>query len=160
MNALNIDDLRILAHLRQDSRRNLTSISKQTLVPISTIFDRLKKYNLGIIKKNTILIDFKKLGYELKVNILVKTRQELREDFRKFAEKSVYVNSMYRINNGYDFMIEAVFRNMVELEDFNDKIEKIGIQSKQEYYILEDIKKEAFISQPDLVELMTGPGLV
>jgi len=154
MNPLNNQDLKILAHLRQDSRRNLTKISKQTLVPISTIFDRLKKYQREIIKKNTILIDFKKIGYEFKVNILVKTSQDKRDELRQFVEKNLYVNSMYRINNGYDFMIEAVFKNMIQLEEFNDRLDKIGIMSKQEFYILEDIKKEAFISQPEIIELL------
>lgn len=154
MNALGLDDLKILAHLRQDSRKNLTKISRQTLVPISTIFDRLKKYHKDIITKNTILIDFKKLGYELKVNILLKTSQDKRETLRIFIEKNWNVNNVYRINNGYDFMVEAVFKNMIQLEDFNDNLERIGIINKQEFYILEDLKKEAFISQPEFVEML------
>jgi len=154
MNALDIEDLKIIAHLRQDSRRNLTKISKQTMVPISTIFDRLKKYNKEIITKNTVLIDFKKLGYELKVQILLKTTQDKREAMKNFVDKNWNVNNVYRINNGYDFMVEAIFKNMLQLEDFNDKLEKIGIVSKQEFYILEEIRKEAFISEPDIVEML------
>ena len=155
MNTININDLKILAHLRQDSRKNLTKISKQTLVPISTIFDRLKKYNRDIIKKSTILIDFKKIGYELKVNILIKTTQEKREEMKQFIDKNWNVNNVYRINNGFDFMVEVVFKNMMQLEEFNDRLERIGVVAKQEFYILEEIKKEAFISEPDLVGLYT-----
>lgn len=154
MDVLGCDDLKILAHLRQDSRRNLTKISKHTMVPISTIFDRMKKYHKEIIKRNTVLLDFKKLGYELKVNILVKTSQEKRDELRRFIEKSLHVNSIYRINNGYDFLIEVVFKNMMQLEEFNDKLENIGITAKQEFYILEDIKKEEFISEPDIVDVL------
>lgn len=154
MRSFNNEDMQIIAHLRQDARRNLTIISKKTLVPISTIFDKLKKYNQSLIKKNTIIIDFKKLGFELRVNILIRTAQDKREELRRFLEKSVSVNSIYRINNGYDFMVEAVFRNMIELEEFHDKIEVIGIIDKKEFYILEDIKIEGFMSEPALVKML------
>jgi Lrp/AsnC family transcriptional regulator for asnA, asnC and gidA len=153
MQPINTKDLKILAHLRQDARINLTKISKKTLVPVTTIFDKMKKYQQEIIKKNTVLIDFKKLGYDIRVHILVKISQEKREDFKMFLKKSFAINSVYRINNGFDFMIEAIFRNMMELEEFNDQIDAQGILSKQEHYILEDIRKEEFISQPDLVEI-------
>jgi Lrp/AsnC family transcriptional regulator for asnA, asnC and gidA len=154
MNSFNNQDMQIIAHLRQDARKNLTIISKQTLVPISTVFDKLKKYNLSLIKKNTIIIDFKKLGFELRVNILVKTAQEKREELKNFLEKCLSINNVYRINNGYDFMIEAVFRNMIELEEFHDRMESIGIIDKKEFYILEDIKIEGFMSEPTLVKML------
>ena len=154
MNSFNNQDMQIIAHLRQDARKNLTIISKQTLVPISTVFDKLKKYNQSLIKKNTIIIDFKKLGFELRVNILVKTAQDKRDELKRFLEKSESINSIYRINNGYDFMIEAVFRNMIELEEFHDKMESIGVVDKKEFYILEDIKIEGFMSEPTLVKML------
>jgi Lrp/AsnC family transcriptional regulator for asnA, asnC and gidA len=154
MNSLNIKDLKILAHLRQDSRVNLTKISKKTLMPVTTIFDKMKKYQHDIIQKSTILVDFKKLGYDIRVQILVKVAQEKREDFRIFLQKSFSINSVYRINNGFDYMIEAIFKDMIELEIFNDQLDTQGITAKQEHYILEDIRKEEFISQPDLVDLV------
>jgi DNA-binding Lrp family transcriptional regulator len=67
MENYNNDDFEILAHLRQNSRTNLTKISKETAVPISTIFDRIKRYNKDVIIKNTVLLDFRKIGYEHKV---------------------------------------------------------------------------------------------
>ncbi len=151
---MNTDDLKIIAHLRQDSRRNLTRISKHTLMPVSTIFDRMKKYNKEIITKSTVLVDFKKLGYDIKVNILVKICQEKREPLKKFLESCLSVNSVYRINNGFDYFIEAIFKDMLHLEQFNDKIDSLGAELKQVHYILEEIRREEFISQPDLVDMI------
>jgi hypothetical protein len=80
--------------------------------------------------------------------------QGKRDEIKYHLEKDINVNSIYRINNGYDFMIEAIFRNMQELELFMDKLETLGIQSKQEFYILEDVKKEGFISEPELAGIL------
>lgn len=151
---MNTEDLKIIAHLRQDSRRNLTKISRHTLMPISTIFERIKKYNKEIITKSTVLVDFKKLGYNIKVNILVKVCQEKRESLKKFLESCLSVNSVYRINNGFDYFIEAIFKDMLHFEQFNDKIDSLGVESKQVHYVLEEIKREEFISQPDLVDMI------
>jgi len=151
---LNNKDIQILAHLRQDGRRNLTQISKHTMMPISTIFDRIKKYENNIIKRNTILIDFKKLGYELKVNILVKTKPENRDEMKKFLEAHFNVNTIYRINNGFDFMVEGLFRNLLQLQEFQDGMERVGLLNVQEFYILEEIKEEGFISEPELAKLL------
>src|SRR3989339_429984 len=141
---MNTDDLKIIAHLRQDSRRNLTRISKHTMMPVSTIFDRMKKYNKDIITKSTILVDFKKLGYDIKVNILVKICQEKRDPLKNFLESCLSVNSVYRINNGFDYFIEAIFKDMMQSEQFNDKIDALGAELKQVHYILEEIKREEF----------------
>ena len=51
-------DLLIISCLRENSRNNLTNISKMTGIPISTIFDWLKKYEGSIIKKHTALLSF------------------------------------------------------------------------------------------------------
>jgi hypothetical protein len=51
-------------------------------------------------------------------------------------------------------LIEAVFKNMLQFQEFNDQLETIGIQQKQEFYVLEEIKEEAFISEPNLINLI------
>ena len=144
-------DLQIIAHLRQDSRKNLTLISKEIAMPISTVFDRIKRYNNGIITRNTILVDFKKLGYNMKLNMLIKTKTESRDRLRKFLEEHGSVNNVYRVNNGFDYIIEAIFKNLVQVQEFEDALEKYDIQSIQQYYILEEIKEEGFISEPEMI---------
>ena len=60
----NQKELLIMSHLRENSRKNLTKISKETKIAVSTIFDKIKKYEGGIIKKHTCILDFTKLGFE------------------------------------------------------------------------------------------------
>lgn len=54
--------LQFLAYLRENSREKLTTISKRTKIPISTLFDMLKELQGNLITKNTVLLDFSKLG--------------------------------------------------------------------------------------------------
>jgi len=151
---VSVQDLLILSYLRQDSRVNLTAISKSTSVPVSTIFDKIKRYNTGLIKRSTVLIDFRKLGYNLKLTILLKVKPESRDSLRKFLESHFNVNSIYRVNNGFDFIIEGIFKNLIQVQDFEDALGQFDILSMQQYYILEEVKEEGFISEPSMIKMV------
>jgi DNA-binding Lrp family transcriptional regulator len=146
----NKKDLLIIANLRNNARMPLTKLSKNTHIPVSTIFDRLKIND--IIVKHTSLIDFAKLGYKVRAQIAFKVDIEDKETLKEHLMKHGSCNSVLKINNGYDFMIEGVFREIKEMEDFLEELEqKFKILEKTTFYIIEDLKKEAFMSNPDLV---------
>ncbi len=146
-------DLVLTAYLRQNSRTSLTILSRKTGVPVSTIFDRLKSNN--VITKNTALLDFTKLGYSTRATILLKARKTEKDKIREFLAKSFNVNSLYKVNNGFHFMAECVFKDIKELEDFLDLIdERFSIRTKEVHYIIDELKKEAFLSQPELIDLV------
>src|SRR3989339_2032098 len=102
-------DMMILAALRQNARLSLTKMSRATKVPVSTIYDKLKQYENGLIKKHTAIIDFAKLGYNTRANILIKVEREKREEVQEYLKKEKSVNSIYKINNGFDYLVELVF---------------------------------------------------
>lgn len=135
--------------MREDARAPLASISKKVKIPISTIFERLKTMKDGVIKKNTAIVDFEKLGYKCRANILLKTKREERDNLKEFLQDNSNVNSIYKINNGYDFSIELIFPDLISMEDFLEEIyDKFPIEAQKVYYIVEDIKREAFLSNP------------
>jgi DNA-binding Lrp family transcriptional regulator len=128
----------------------LTNISRKTSIPVSTIFDKLKAHENGTIKKHTSIVDFSLLVYGTRANIALKVNKEEKEELKRFLMKDTNVNSFYRINNGYDYLIEAIFKNILELEDFCEKLdENFKIKTKQIYYIIEDLKREEFLADPD-----------
>lgn len=150
-------DLLLLANLRANARETLTRISRNTRIPISTIFDRLRQHEQNIIKKHTALIDFSKLGFSTRVTLTLKVGKEQRTELKEFLTKHYNVNSVYKINNGFDFLIEGIFRNIKDLEEFIENMdERFKIKSKQIYYIVEDIKREGFLSDPQLVDIVCG----
>jgi len=150
---LNRKELLILSHFRENARKSLTNISRKTGVPVSTIFDKLKNYEENLIQRHTALLDFQKLGYEIRVKMTLTAKREDRDRLIDYLVKHKSVNSVFRINNGGDVLIEVIFRNMRELQEFSESLEGYNIRNKQEFFVLEDIKREAFMSDPELVKI-------
>ncbi len=131
-------DLLIISNLRANGRESLTSISRKTRIPVSTIFDKLRENINGVIKRPTILIDFHKLGYTTVSTILIRINKEQREQLKDYLTKSFNVNSVYKVNNGYDFIIEVVFKNMQEQESFIETLEEnFNILELKTFFIIE-----------------------
>ena len=144
-------NLRVLSHLRQDARIQLTTMSKLTGVPVSTLFDWLKA-GQGVITKHTCLLDFTKLGFHTRVNMSLKVEQAHKDIVREYLLKHPSINSLYRINSGFDFMAEGIFMHIKDAEDFFEELEtKFQILEKKTCFIVEDIKREGFLSDPALL---------
>lgn len=141
-------DLKIISNLRQNARMPLTKMSRKTGIPVSTLFDRLKIQENNTIIKHTCLLDFTKLGYNVRTNIMLKVDKQDRDALKEYLVKHSSVNSVYRISNGYEIMIEGIFKEIREVEDFIEIIEeKFKIQNKKSYFVVEDLKKEGFMSR-------------
>ncbi|MEM0231409.1 MAG: Lrp/AsnC family transcriptional regulator [Candidatus Woesearchaeota archaeon] len=148
-------DLLIIAELRKNARESLTDMSRKIRIPISTIYDRLKLNEGSLIKKHTTLIDFSKLGFYTRANILIKVEHDSKESLKEFLLRHHRINSVFQINNGYDFLAEGIFKHIKELEDFCEDMEsKFRIQKKDIYYIIEEIKRESFLADAQIVELI------
>jgi len=140
-------DLNVISHFRQNSRTSLTKLSRLTKIPVSTIFDKLKEYEKkNIIMKHTSLIDFKTLGYDIRTQMLLTAQKDSRGELQKFLVMHPRVNTVFRINNGYDFLVEAIFKDMNELDKFSKEIEDFNPKEKKEFFIMEDVKREEFMS--------------
>lgn len=146
-------DILIISALRKDARRSLTALSKEIKVPISTIHDKIKNFKGRLIKKHTTIIDFPSMGYNTRANILIKIPKENREEIKNHLMKCSHVNSLFKINNGYDYMIDFVFRHIKDMEDYMESFEKkFNIENKKVHYIIEDLKNEGFMNNPSIVK--------
>lgn len=148
-------DLMLASYLRQDARIPLTTLSRKSGVPVSTIFDRIRSGAGEVILRATALLNYPKLGYHTRATVLIKARKETKEHMREVLMQSANVNSLYKINNGYDFMADVIFRDACELEDFVESLdEKFGVKVKDIHYIIEDLKQEDFLVRPDMVDML------
>lgn len=148
-------DLLIVSNLRRNSRETLTNMSRATKIPISTIYDKLRLHEGGLIKKHTCLLDYNKLGYPTRANVMLRVDKPDRDAVKDFLVRHKNVNSVFKINNNFDFMAEMVFREIKELEDLLEALEdKFKIKAKQVFYIIEDIKREEFLAAPELLGLI------
>ncbi len=149
---MNQKDLKILSELRNNARMPLTKMSRKTQIPVSTIFDRLKLNEKDIIIKHTSLLDFNKLGFNTRANITLKVDKNDKETLKQHLMRHHQINSVYKINNGFDFMVEGIFKQIKDMEDFLEQLEqKFNIIDKKSFFIIEDIKREAFLTNTNLV---------
>lgn len=139
-------DKTIFRHLRENARINLTDISSATGIPVSTVYDRVRTNEKIIVKKHTTLLDFSKLGFNAKAKIALKVLSEDKLPLLEYLNSHPNVNSLYRINYGFDYLVEVVFRNVVDVEDFVENMsKKFKITEKHVFNVIEDIKREEFM---------------
>ena len=155
---MNKNELLLMTCLRQNSRASLTSLSKKTGIPISSIFDKLKRRYGSLITRHVSLLDFAQLGFAIKVHMLIKVGKNDKDPCRETLEKFFNINNLFKVNNGYDYLFEALFHNLKELDDFNDALErKFTITKRETYFVIEDIKKESFLADPHIVPYLVAP---
>lgn len=155
MGIIKTTDLALICNLRSDARTTLTELSRRTKVPISTVFDKLRNYENRFILKHTALLDFNKFGFFARAHVILKVGKRQVELVKRYLSEHPNVNCLYKINNGFDFQVELIFRHMNHLEDFLDTLcSKFTIRQKVVYYLLDDIKRESFMTNLQTSQLV------
>ena len=140
----------LLVILRQNSRMSLTEISKRTCIPITTIYDRLKKACDDTITRYTVLLDFAKLGYTIRVQFFIKAQKNKREELFRYLLNHQNINNAAVINNGFDFACDALFKDLGEAEYFAKELdEKFNVSKIEIFYILQEFKRYNIIKKEE-----------
>ncbi len=147
-------DICILTHFRRNGRIRLTELSKKTKLPVSTIYDRLKLHlHKGAILRYTTLLNFEKIGYATRAYILLSVDAAEKEKLFTHLKNHPNVNSLFRINNSWNVLMECVFKDMIALETFVEQLESMfHIKQKQVHYVLDEVMREGFLTDPKLAE--------
>lgn len=112
-------DRKILEFLQEDSRISLKVIAENTGKPVSTIHERIKKLlKSGVLKKFTILADYGKLGYGVKVLILMNVDGKHIIDVENYVSQHPNVQAVYDITGEFDVAVLAAFKSMSDLDKF------------------------------------------
>ena len=148
------NNLMIIARLRKDGRESLTKMSRITCIPITTIHNKLKEFENNLIKKYVAIIDFTKIGYNTRAMITLRVKKDYKEELKNFLIENKNINSVYKINNGYDFLIEVIFREIGEVESFLEKLERdLKVDKKEVHYIIEEINREVFLTHENFLRI-------
>ncbi|MFT4309359.1 MAG: Lrp/AsnC family transcriptional regulator [Candidatus Woesearchaeota archaeon] len=143
-------DILLLSHLRENSRETLTRMSRKTGVPVSTLYDRLNYHNGKLIKRFTSLIDFRILGYMIRVHMLVKVSHDSKEKMKEFLKRAYNANSVVSLNNDFDFLIDGIFKDMAELENFKEKLySQANVERFKSFFVVDEVKSESFMAGHD-----------
>ncbi len=141
------DDLVIVAHLRQNARISLTKLAHKTGMPVSTLYDRVHALDRLGVTRLCALLDFGTLGFRTQAMLLLKTTK--RDELQEYLRTAWPVNTLVRINNGYDFLAECIFKDLRELEEFCEKLQKnYGVRNIETHLLVEELARENFLADP------------
>lgn len=148
-------DLVLLTSLRSNARYTLTELSRLTKIPISTVFDKIRNYETTFITKYAPLIDFTKFGFFARASVVLKVGKQHLDQAKVYLLNHPNVNSLYKINNGFDFQVELVFRHMQELEEFLDLFSRrFAVKQIITFYLIDEIKKESFLTSMNSADMI------
>lgn len=136
-------DVKILCELRKDARQPLSNISRATGIPASTIYDRMKLHEGGLIRKHASIVDFQRLGYNIRAGIMVSVDEK--EKFIDYLKKHRCVNSVFRTEGKYDFFIDCIFSQMTDFQDMIGEMDEFGMKQKLAHFITDEIEREKFV---------------
>ncbi|MBI4980617.1 Lrp/AsnC family transcriptional regulator [Candidatus Woesearchaeota archaeon] len=139
-------DTEIIRHLRGNSRIKIVGLSKKLNLPVTTLYSKLRRYEQKLIKKHTSLVDFTQLGYFKSVYLVLKSNGSKKQELKDFLAQHSSVNSLFRINYGYDYLVECIFRDEKEVTDFLGKLQEDFSSEVQMLNVIEELKREEFMA--------------
>lgn len=122
--------LKILSLLQKNSRLSNSEIGREVGLSSPAVNERIKKMEkLGIIKKYTVEIDHKKMGFELEAYINVSLQglfgPKLKETAKSFL-KIPEVLEFYNITGGDDIIMKVVACSIEHLRIIISKVAPLG----------------------------------
>ncbi|MDP7323993.1 MAG: Lrp/AsnC family transcriptional regulator [Candidatus Woesearchaeota archaeon] len=140
----------LIKELRKDGRKKLTEVAKVTKIPVSTLFDMMHRLETKGLVGHKMLVNFEKIGFTMRTMIALKVDYDERKKLQEFLSKHKYINNLYEINDGYDYLVEGIFQNPKEMYDFIGEIEeKHSIITKSVHNIIRTISSEKFLTDDE-----------
>ncbi|MFH1505772.1 MAG: Lrp/AsnC family transcriptional regulator [archaeon] len=130
---------KILTRLRKNSRESFAQMSRVTRIPVSTVFDYHKKLQKNYIQKYSSLIDFKQIGFGIRVMLYVKAQDK--EALQEYLMAHPHVNNLMSMEK-LDFCFDVLFRTLKDYYDFLETLEPFRIEKLEEHDLIEELKLE------------------
>ncbi|MHA2176147.1 MAG: Lrp/AsnC family transcriptional regulator [Candidatus Hodarchaeales archaeon] len=118
--------LQLIDELTKDSSRTFIEIAQELGRSDTAIRKRVKKLKeQGIIKRYTIEVDQRKMGYELTSFIGFDVEAEAYTSILQEIKTWKKVQSIFQTSTDHDFLMECWFHNHDELMAFLQKLENL-----------------------------------
>jgi Lrp/AsnC family transcriptional regulator for asnA, asnC and gidA len=132
-------DKKMIEILKRDSRTSLREMAKLVPLSPSSIRNRLARLvKDGIIERYTIDVNYRKLGFEIQVFILLTTRPGKSDQIYRTIEEYVEVSNIYWTTGPSNLIFLAQFKDMNDLSRFmTGKIERLeGIERVETLFLM------------------------
>lgn len=137
-------DRALLRALQRDARLSQRELADTVGLSQNACWRRLKTlYESGLIEAHTIRLDPERLGLDLTVFVMIRTRhhsKEWLETFRSEVTAIPNVIDFYRIAGDYDYMLKVVVEDMNAFDRVYQRlIEKVDLDTVTSYMTMEAI---------------------
>jgi len=117
-------DRNIMNALIEDSRLSYRQIAKKLGVSVATVMHRVNILEKDkVIKRNTSILDYEKLGYDIEVLIDVRIAKGKLMEVEKKIAVDPNVFAVYDTTGDFDAVILARFHNRRKMDAFLKKIQ-------------------------------------
>jgi DNA-binding Lrp family transcriptional regulator len=145
MTKLRSEDIEIVKALLQNSDTPLSLIAEKLGMHPSTVAYRIRKLKaIGAIRKFTISVDWRKLGKNVEVAVLINCSPKNVSKIANTLSNLDEVIEIHYLTGFYDILIMVTLRDMEEYKEFIEK--KLGgileIENIRAGIVLEDFKEE------------------
>jgi DNA-binding Lrp family transcriptional regulator len=142
----------VLRALLDNGRLSYSELSRRCGISRQVAFERVKKLSEeGIVKGFSVCLDAEKLGFSFQAYVLIiaKPEEELRNELREFLRNSENVRRIQLLFGRFDFLLELLFRDKVEMTEFLRVMHSFGAVERTETFIvyqtIKDKPEDAFL---------------
>ena len=137
-------DERILSELLKNSRRSYNQLADILKISPNTVLKRVKDMeSQGVIKDYSVIVDHKKVGYEVTAIIEIAAKEKLTGIERKLAQiPNIY--GVYDVTGTSDAIIIGSFKNTNTLGKFTKQLIDNPLVYRTNTHIVLDKLKEDF----------------
>lgn len=137
-------DTNILKTLQRDASLSQRELAEQVGLSQNACWRRLKALtDEGVLKGSTARVAREKLGLDLVVFVMLRTRHHSAEWLQKFRTHVLTIPEVvdfHRIGGDYDYQLKVVTRDMASYDKVYQRlIEKVELDSVTSYFAMEAI---------------------
>lgn len=141
MDRVDDKDLQIIEILSSNARISLRDIKKKVNLSPSSIRNRMEHLvEIGIIRRYTVDIDYRKMGFDIQVLVQITARPGTSRDLYAQLSKYKQVSEVLRTAGPANFILRVRVKDIAELTRFiTGELERLeGVQRIETMFILPD----------------------
>ncbi|MBQ6315783.1 MAG: Lrp/AsnC family transcriptional regulator [Mogibacterium sp.] len=137
-------DIKLIRHLAEDASQTASSLVSKLNLSVPAINKRIAKLREeGIIRKETILTDSRKVGKSVTAYLLIVLEHfDTSDELLKIVEADPDILECYAISGEYDYILKVCAESIDALEDKLLVMKKKGIAKSNTMFTLREYKFE------------------
>lgn len=141
-----IKDIQIVSQLRENARIPFCDIGRTVKLCRSTVAEKVKAFQFSIIRRYTCLIDFRAVGYTVRLSFLITLAGGDKAVFSRYMQHHPNTNNLYKTRGNGDYLVEMVFQTQQDAEEFLSALQNaFTIHAFHVFFIEQDVLRESFL---------------